>query len=113
MARDMDPANFAMLGTPCGTPSPQPLAALLPQPNSAPDPDTPGSGSYNCQSAPLSLFSLLLAYQQWRVAQREALTAIAASKQAANEKPRPGRPGALRTEGGWGCRGGAFHPTKI
>jgi hypothetical protein len=56
-----------MLGTPCGTPSPQPLAALLPQPNLAPDPDTPGSGGYNCQFAPLSLFSLLLAYQQWRV----------------------------------------------
>ena len=74
MARDMDPANFAMLGTPCGTPSPQPLAALLPQPNLAPDPDTPGSGSYNSPSAPLSLFSLMLSYDQRPVAQREPLT---------------------------------------
>jgi hypothetical protein len=48
--------DFTCKAAGAAPPSPDTPAARLPQPNSAPDPDCPGSGSYNSLSAPLSLF---------------------------------------------------------
>jgi hypothetical protein len=60
------------------------------------------------------LGSLGLPHDQRPVPQREPLTRIIRNRcfERSIEKPRPGETGALRTEGGGGCRG-AFHPIKI